>query len=212
MPNTPTDSLPLPRTMRAVVCHGPEDYRLEELPTPQAGPGEVVIRVDAAGICASDVKCYLGAPMLWGDAHRIGYCQAPITAGHEFVGTVVGAGRRRSRNSTGWQLGDRAVSEQIVPCWQCRYCRRGLYHLCAVHDIYGFRRRTPGGWAEYLKFPTGAINHKVPACPRRSNTPPSSSRWPAPCMRSGAAASSSAMSWSWRAAATIGLGIVAYAA
>lgn len=152
----------LPRTMQAVVCYAPEDYRLEERPTPQAGPGEVVIRVDAAGICASDVKCYTGAPMLWGDAHREGYCQAPIIAGHEFIGTVVALGEGAAERN-GLALGDRAISEQIVPCWECRYCRRGLYHLCAVHDIYGFRRRTPGGFAEFMKFPTGAINHKVPA-------------------------------------------------
>ncbi len=152
---------PLPRTMRAVVCHAPEDYRLEEKPTPTAGAGEVVVRIDAAGICASDVKCYTGAPMLWGDEHREGYCQAPITAGHEFIGTVVALGEGAAAQYR-LALGDRAISEQIVPCWQCRYCRRGLYHLCAVHDIYGFRRRTPGGWADYLKFPTGALNHKVP--------------------------------------------------
>ena len=158
---TAEQSIPLPKTMRAVVCHAPEDYRLEEKPTPQAGPGEVVIQVDAAGICASDVKCYTGAPMLWGDEHRVGYCQAPITAGHEFIGTVVALGEGAA-DRYGLALGDRAISEQIVPCWQCRYCRHGQYHLCAVHDIYGFRRRTPGGWADYMKFPTGAINHKVP--------------------------------------------------
>lgn len=149
----------LPQTMRAVVCYGPEDYRLQELPVPQAGPGEVVIKIDAAGICASDVKCYTGAPLFWGDARREGYCQAPITAGHEFVGTVVALG---AGPPPGLALGDRAVSEQIVPCWQCRYCRRGQYHLCQVHDIYGFRARTPGGFAEYMKFPAGALNHKVP--------------------------------------------------
>lgn len=155
-------SEPLPRTMPGVVCHGPEDYRLEELQTPHAEPGEVVIRVDAAGICASDVKCYTGAPMFWGDANRDGYCQAPITAGHEFVGTVVALGEGASEKY-GLAPGDRAISEQIVPCWECRYCRRGLYHLCVVHDIYGFRKRTPGGFARYMKFPTGALNHRVPA-------------------------------------------------
>lgn len=151
----------LPRTMRAIVCHGPEDYRLTEAPTPKAGPGEVVIRVEAAGICASDVKCFTGAPLFWGDANRAGYCQPPITAGHEFIGTVValgeGAGERH-----GLALGDRAISEQIVPCWECRYCRRGQYHLCLPHDIYGFRQKTPGGFAEYMAFPAGALNHKVP--------------------------------------------------
>lgn len=151
----------LPRTMKAVVCYGPEDYRMEELPTPTAGPGEVVIKVDAAGICASDVKCYTGAPLFWGDANREGYCQAPITAGHEFVGTVVSLGEAAGAKYN-LALGDRAISEQIVPCWECRYCKRGQYHLCLPHDIYGFRTRTPGGFAEYIKFPVGALNHKVP--------------------------------------------------
>jgi threonine dehydrogenase-like Zn-dependent dehydrogenase len=151
----------LPATMRAVVCHGPEDYRLEELPVPQAGAGEVVVRIDAAGICASDVKCYTGAPMFWGDANRAGYCQAPITAGHEFIGTVVALGEGAGERF-GLQPGDRAISEQIVPCRECRYCKSGKYHLCQVHDIYGFRTATPGGFAEYLKFPANALNHKVP--------------------------------------------------
>jgi threonine dehydrogenase-like Zn-dependent dehydrogenase len=151
----------IPKTMRAVVCYGPEDYRLEEMATPVAEPGEVVIQVDAAGICASDVKCYTGAAMFWGDENRVGWCQAPITAGHEFIGTVAALGEG-AREKYGLDLGDRAISEQIVPCWECRYCKRGQYHLCRVHDIYGFRRRTPGGFADYIKFPTGALNHKVP--------------------------------------------------
>jgi threonine dehydrogenase-like Zn-dependent dehydrogenase len=151
----------MPKTMRAVVCHGPEDYRLEEVSVPEAGPGEVVVKIDAAGICASDVKCYTGAPLFWGDANRAGYCQAPITAGHEFIGTVVALGEGAGGQYS-LALGDRAISEQIVPCWQCRYCNRGQYHLCQIHDIYGFRTRTPGGFAEYIKFPVGSLNHKVP--------------------------------------------------
>jgi threonine dehydrogenase-like Zn-dependent dehydrogenase len=159
MPATLSENLP--STMRAVVCHGPEDYRLEELPVPQAGPGEVVVKIDAAGVCASDVKCYIGAPMFWGDANRTGYCQAPITAGHEFIGTVVALGEGAGERF-GLQIGDRAISEQIVPCWECRYCKSGKYHLCMVHDIYGFHTATPGGFADYIKFPVGALNHKVP--------------------------------------------------
>jgi threonine dehydrogenase-like Zn-dependent dehydrogenase len=151
----------LPKSMRAVVCHGPGDYRLEETPAPRPGPGEVVIRVEACGICASDVKCYSGAALFWGDARRPGFAQAPITAGHEFVGAVVGLGEGAAERY-GLQVGDRAISEQIVPCWECRFCRRGQYHLCQVHDIYGFRRRTPGGFAEYMKFPAGALNYRVP--------------------------------------------------
>ena len=57
-------------TMQAVVCHGPEDYRLETIAVPTRGPGEVLIRVEAVGICASDLKCYHGAAKFWGDANR----------------------------------------------------------------------------------------------------------------------------------------------
>ena len=151
----------LPRTMRAVRCVGPEDYRLEEVPVPQPGPQEVLIRVDACGICASDVKCFIGAPLFWGDEHRPPYVQAPVTPGHEFIGTVVALGEGASEKH-GLQIGDRAISEQIVPCGSCAYCRRGLYWLCAVNDIYGFHQATQGGMAEYMLFPARALNYKVP--------------------------------------------------
>lgn len=152
----------LPRTMRAVRCVGPEDYRLEEAPVPTPGPGEVVIKVDACGVCASDVKCFVGAPLFWGDAHRPPYVQAPVTAGHELIGTVVALGEG-AREKYGLALGDRAISEQIVPCGACRYCRTGKYWLCAVHDIYGFHQATQGGMADYMVFPAKALNYKVPA-------------------------------------------------
>lgn len=156
-----TKTTSIPKTMQAVMCHGPEDYRLEERPVPTPGPGEVLIRVLSTGICASDIKCYTGAPLFWGDAHREGYCQAPVTPGHEFVGDVValgeGAGERHKLS-----LGDHAISEQITPCWDCRYCQRGQYWMCQVHDIYGFRQKAFGSWAEYMLFPANAINFRVP--------------------------------------------------
>jgi threonine dehydrogenase-like Zn-dependent dehydrogenase len=151
----------LPKTMPAVMCHGPEDYRLEERPVPTPGPGEVVIRVKSTGICASDIKCYTGAPLFWGDANRVGYCQAPVTPGHEFVGEVVALGDGAGEKY-GLALDDHAVSEQITPCWDCRYCRRGQYWMCQVHDIYGFRQKAFGSWAEYMVFPPNALNYKVP--------------------------------------------------
>jgi erythritol/L-threitol dehydrogenase len=151
----------LPDHMRAVVCRGPRDYRLEEWQVPRPGPGEVVVRVRSVGICASDLKCYLGAPLFWGDARRTGYCQPPVIPGHEFVGEVVELGEGAAEQY-GLAIGDIAVSEQIVPCWECRYCRRGQYWMCMQHDIYGFRQKTFGAMAEYMRFPKGAINHKVP--------------------------------------------------
>jgi len=144
----------LPKTMRAVVTYGPEDYRLEEVPVPQAGPGEVVIRVDHTGVCASDMKCFFGAHHFWGEG---GACEPPIIAGHEFAGEVVQIGEGASL-----QVGDMAVSEQIVPCGECRYCATGKYWLCRESLIYGFKQKTPGSWAEYMKFPANARNYKLP--------------------------------------------------
>lgn len=152
----------LPKTMPAVVCRGPRDYRLEEWAVPSAGPEEVIIRVEQVGICASDLKCYLGAALFWGDAHREGYCQPPVIPGHEFVGEVVALGEGAAEKY-GLALGDQAISEQIVPCWDCRYCRRGQYWMCQHGDVYGFRRNAFGAMAPYMKFPRNAINHKVPA-------------------------------------------------
>lgn len=151
----------LPKTMPAVVCRGPRDYRLEEWAVPQPGPEEVVVRVKQVGICASDLKCYLGAALFWGDTHREGYCQAPVIPGHEFIGEVVALGQGASEKY-GLQLGDHAISEQIVPCWKCRYCQRGQYWMCQDGDVYGFRREAFGAMSEYMLFPRDAINYKVP--------------------------------------------------
>ena len=151
----------LPKTMPVVMCHAPEDYRLQEYAVPQIEAGEVLLRVQSVGICASDLKCYLGAPMFWGDSHREGYCQAPIIPGHEFVGEVVALGDGAG-DKYGLAIGDLAVSEQIVPCGACRYCLRGQYWMCMVHDIYGFRQATFGAMAEYCRLPAKALNYRVP--------------------------------------------------
>jgi threonine dehydrogenase-like Zn-dependent dehydrogenase len=152
----------VPKMMKAVVVHGIEDYRLEEVPVPHAGPAEVLVRVLATGVCASDVKTHHGA-RVWGSSQIEPYIETPVIPGHEFVGEVVALGESAALRY-GLTLGDRVVSEQIVPCWQCRFCRRGQYWMCQRHDIYGFKReRAEGSWAEYMRFPAGAINHKVPS-------------------------------------------------
>ncbi len=60
-------------------------------------------------------------------------------------------------------MGDRVTSEQIVPCWKCRYCLRGQYHMCAPHDLYGFKRRTPGAMASYMIYSEDALVHRISA-------------------------------------------------
>ncbi len=151
----------IPTTMRAVVCHGPRDYRLEPAPVPEIGPDEILVKVILAGVCASDVKTWLGAPKIWGDESQGRYIEPPIIVGHEFVAEVVALGAGAGERD-GLKVGDRVCSEQIVPCGACLYCREGLHWLCDVHDIYGFHQATPGSWAEYMKFPAKALNFKVP--------------------------------------------------
>lgn len=146
--------------MRAVVCHGPEDYRLERIPRPRRGPGEVLVTVEAVGICASDLKCFHGAPKFWGDGTSPAWAETEVVPGHEFVGLVAELDDE-ARARWDIEVGDRVVAEQIVPCWKCRYCRRGQYWMCAVHDIFGFKRRTPGAMAEVMVYGTDAIVHKI---------------------------------------------------
>ncbi|WP_020620626.1 erythritol/L-threitol dehydrogenase [Paenibacillus daejeonensis] len=148
----------IPTKMKAVVCHGPGDYRYETVATPEPGPREVLIRVEGCGICAGDVKAWDGAPMFWGGDGQPRYVKTPVIPGHEFVGLVVAVGG----DVSDYQVGDRLISEQIVPCTECRFCRRGQYWMCHKHDIYGFQSNVNGAMAEYMIFPEHAINHRVP--------------------------------------------------
>jgi len=139
--------------------HGPEDYRLEERAVPRPGPGQMLIKVEAVGVCASDLKCYHGAAKFWGDANRPAYVQAGITPGHEILGRIV-AGDATAYDHHGITLGDRITVEQIVPCGECRYCRDGAYWMCGPHDMFGFRNHD-GAMAEYMLVPLKALPHKV---------------------------------------------------
>ena len=150
-----------PNTMQAVVTHGPRDYRIEEVPVPRPGPGELLIEVGAVGICASDMKCWLGGALFWGESGKPGYVEGPCIAGHEYAGRVAalgdGAGERH-----GVALGDRVVAEQIVPCGACRFCRTDRYWMCQRHHIFGFKRQTNGGMAKYNLYPATALVHHIP--------------------------------------------------
>ena len=146
--------------MKAVVCHGPMDYKLEDITIPKAGPGEALVKVEAVGICASDLKCYHGAAKFWGDASRPAWAETEVVPGHEFVGEIVELDDAAAKR-WGVKKGDRVVAEQIVPCGECRYCLRGNYWMCAPHGMFGFKRATPGGMASYMVFPKEALVHKI---------------------------------------------------
>lgn len=154
--------MPLANTkMTAIVCHGPEDYRVERVNRPVPGRREAVIRISACGICASDCKCWSGAKMFWGGPHP--YVKPPVVPGHEFFGTVDDLGPEAEEHFE-VKLGDTVIAEQIVPCDRCRFCRSGKYWMCEVHNIFGFQRQVAdGGMAEYMLFPSTARVHKIPA-------------------------------------------------
>lgn len=117
------------------------------------------MKVEAVGVCASDLKCYHGAAKFWGDENRPAWAQKEVTPGHEFVGTIVRGGAAALARH-GLELGDRVACEQIVPCEECRYCQRGQYWMCGPHDMFGFRNYN-GAMAEYLVVPINARAHKV---------------------------------------------------
>lgn len=148
----------IPSRMKAVVAFAPGDYRLQEVEVPSIGPGEILVKVEACGICAGDVKAWEGAPSFWGDDKQPAYIIAPMIPGHEFIGHVVAL----ADDVEQFALGDRVISEQIVPCWGCRFCNRGQYWMCEKHDLYGFQNNVNGGMAQYMKFTKEAINYHVP--------------------------------------------------
>jgi L-iditol 2-dehydrogenase len=113
------------------------DVRLEEMPVPKVGPGELLIRIEASGICGSDV-------MEW---YRIK--KAPLVLGHEIAGEIVEVGPGVTQR----QVGDRVSASHHVPCNTCHYCRTDRHTMC---DTLRSTTFDPGGFAEYVRLP--AIN------------------------------------------------------
>jgi L-iditol 2-dehydrogenase len=123
--------------MRVAMYYRNRDVRIEEMPRPSIGPGEILVKVIASGICGSDV-------MEW---YRIK--KAPLVLGHEIAGEVVetGPGVRK------FEPGDRVTAAHHVPCNTCRYCLQGDYSVCDTLRTTTF---DPGGFSEFVRVP--AIN------------------------------------------------------
>ena len=151
----------IPEKMNAVMCCGPNDYRYEQIPVPEINEDEILIKVEACGICAGDTKSYHGAAMFWGGGVLPPWNKAPVVAGHEFIGIVTAIGENAKKKHK-LEIGDRAIAEQIVPCGKCRFCKSGEYWMCEVHNIHGHQRVVAdGGMAEYMKYGANDIVHKV---------------------------------------------------
>jgi 2-desacetyl-2-hydroxyethyl bacteriochlorophyllide A dehydrogenase len=145
--------------MKAIVAYAPGDYRFETVETPRAGEGEIILKIEACGVCAGDTKAYGGAPSFWGGDGNPPYIKAPMIPGHEFVGRVAELG---ANVKGGWKIGDRICPEQIVPCGECLFCETGRHWMCEKHDLYGFQNNVNGGMAEYVKLTRESLNYRVP--------------------------------------------------
>lgn len=149
----------LPSKMKAVVANGVHDYRYTEVVTPRAEGRDIILKVEACGVCAGDIKCYEGGFRFWGGEGNPAYAEPPFIPGHELLGHVVELGPEYDGS---FHIGDRLTSEQIVPCGECRYCKEGKYWLCDPHNVYGFKNYLNGGFAEYVRLPANSINYRVP--------------------------------------------------
>jgi L-iditol 2-dehydrogenase len=128
--------------MKVARYYGSNDIRIEEMPIPEIGPGELLVRIKASGICGSDV-------MHWYRAGR-----GPVVLGHEIAGEVVAAGEAVRTFKTG----DRVAAAHHVPCNTCHYCLNGHHTVCET------LRRTnffPGGFSEYIRLPEINVDRGV---------------------------------------------------
>src|SRR5579864_6497754 len=112
----------IPSTMLAAVYRGVNEVRLETIPVPQIGAGEVLIKVHTCGICGTDLKKIL-----------TGSHSAPRIFGHETDGTVVQIGPEVRK----FQVGDRVMVFHHIPCGDCYYCRHSVFAQCAVYKQVG---------------------------------------------------------------------------
>jgi L-iditol 2-dehydrogenase len=120
--------------MKVAMYYNNNDVRLEEMPLPKVGPGELLVEVIASGICGSDV-------MEW---YRLK--KAPLVLGHETAGEIVEVGD----GVRGYKIGQRVFVSHHVPCNSCRFCQSGNHTACeTLHATNYF----PGGFSEYIRVP-----------------------------------------------------------
>jgi len=133
--------------MRAAMYYANDDVRIVELPKPRIGPGEILVRVKASGICGSDVMEWYRKP------------KAPLVLGHEIAAEVVQVGSSVDSVKTG----DRVFVSHHVPCGSCRYCLAGHETVCETLRTTNF---DPGGFAEFVRLPAINVKHGVFPLPR----------------------------------------------
>jgi L-iditol 2-dehydrogenase len=128
--------------MKVARYYSRQDIRLEEVPVPEIGAGEILVRVAACGLCGSDL-------MEWYVREK-----APVVLGHEPAGTITAAGT----DVRDFQVGDRVFVHHHVPCFVCHHCLRGYYTLC---ETFKSTHLDPGGFAEYVRVPALNVTRDV---------------------------------------------------
>jgi len=129
----------IPETMRAAVYRGVDDVRVETVPVPEIGAGEVLVKIACCGICGTDLK------KIHSGSHS-----APRVFGHEMAGTIVACGE----GVEGFAVGDRVMAYHHVPCGECYYCRKETFAQCEVYKKVGCTAGfapSGGGFAEYIR-------------------------------------------------------------
>ncbi|MBG6072284.1 MULTISPECIES: galactitol-1-phosphate 5-dehydrogenase [unclassified Polaromonas] len=126
--------------MKALVYTQPNELQLQELPRPELADGEVVLKIDAVGICGSDMHAWHGH-----DPRR----KPGLVLGHEFVGTVVESA------AVGFKPGTRFTGNPLITCGVCDYCVQGRNNLCSNRTMVGMTR--PGAYAEYMSIPAASL-------------------------------------------------------
>ncbi|GAC1649211.1 MAG: zinc-dependent dehydrogenase [Acidobacteriaceae bacterium] len=139
--------------MLAVVYHGVNQVRIEQVDVPQIGPGELLVNIAACGVCGTDLK------KIHSGSHS-----APRIFGHEMSGTVVRAGE----GVTKFSVGDRVMVFHHIPCGDCYYCRKKTYAQCPVYKMVGATagfEPSGGGFAEYIRVMDWIVDRGVVRIP-----------------------------------------------
>jgi L-iditol 2-dehydrogenase len=147
------DKPSVPVAMRAAVYRGQSTVSVEEVPTPEIGPGEILIRVEACGVCHTDLK-------------KVEYdlLPPPRIYGHETAGVVVKTGAGVSK----YQPGDRVIAFHHIPCGDCFYCAHKLYAQCAGYKKVGVTagfEPAGGGFAQYVRVMDWIVERGVEKIP-----------------------------------------------
>jgi L-iditol 2-dehydrogenase len=130
---------PIPSTMLAAVYRGVNDIRMEAVPVPQIGPGEILVRVHTCGVCGTDLKKI-----------ATGSHSAPRIFGHETTGVIAAVGD----NVTEYRIGDRVMVFHHIPCGDCYYCRHKVFAQCPTYKKVGATagyEASGGGFSEYVR-------------------------------------------------------------